>query len=507
MFPPSGTQYPGTKEYDLLTFLPPDAGKVWYIVGQGPLWFLQVKQLSFRSFFISARLHTCFHLQRCPHRPHLPHEHSSLKIYQSIYQFLNFDPQIPRRSHCPHPQVLLLFNLAFCWFFPKGLDSLPKNLPFPGFFGCVVMGTVLGLAQWWIVENKFRLWDVPIVKGGGGLPFQIVFFFAGALAKRNDWLEAIMGMGQEVENLTDVEKEGVADGGFAKQKARQELYKSTRTIWMFRLHALIGIALLSVYSIALSEHSLMPYHSRCSSIRDSATKVYVSKTYKADRDFGEKLPSALQDAFPYLKDAELKAGRALASPKPNPSPPSDKLPDPKNSKAQWWSNFVRETVRDSQSWFWNVVLGQMSFTLAFCSVQLFSTYANFELPGFLKSMSSEAAYGVYVFHWLVYPLVLWFFLYFFLPAFYRGGEGATNSGEVDTNAVVGTNPATNANQGAVNPPLTFFWCSNQVFASDTRLPQGGLVLAFLWTVVVTNGLLWPGVWFLRKWVPGVDKVL
>lgn len=77
----------------------------------------------------------------------------------------------------------------------EGLDNKnSKRIPLPTFIELLVIGSILGLLQGITVKEEFRMWDVPIVKseGGGGMIFDILFFFCGCLAKKNDWLEELM---------------------------------------------------------------------------------------------------------------------------------------------------------------------------------------------------------------------------------------------------------------------------------------------------------------------------
>ena len=43
----------------------------------------------------------------------------------------------------------------------------------------LVMGSVLGVLQHTVLDSKSKFWEVPALSGGGGLPFSVLFFFAG----------------------------------------------------------------------------------------------------------------------------------------------------------------------------------------------------------------------------------------------------------------------------------------------------------------------------------------
>jgi len=136
--------------------------------------------------------------------------------------------------------------------------------------------------------------------------------------------------------------------------------------------------------------------------------------------------------------------------------------------------------------FWHVLRGQLTLTLSFYIFYWFSQNANVEVsgsvpllgPGFsavpMKKFLSEASYGVYVFHWMTWPMVLWFYLAF-----------------IDRPA-----------------DLQFFKASDRTFVSDSREGWSGWSFfgAWIFVVLVSNALLWPFAFCIRK-IPGVDQVL
>jgi len=81
-------------------------------------------------------------------------------------------------------QVLLLFNMAFvvC----MGTDQLPI-VRCPHVAVIMGLGAVLGLVQGLFLVSGLTLWNIPLAMGA--LPFDILFFCAGCVAKNNKWLE------------------------------------------------------------------------------------------------------------------------------------------------------------------------------------------------------------------------------------------------------------------------------------------------------------------------------
>ena len=115
-----------------------------------------------------------------------------------------------------------------------------------------------------------------------------------------------------------------------------------------------------------------------------------------------------------------------------------------------------------------------------------SHYAIFELlinffkriAGFsLKKFAAEAAYGVYVFHWMVWPAVLWAYLWLVGGVF-----------------------------GKLPEDFKFEWATDKTLASPTKLTAPVMIGGWVWTVVVSNLILWPGSYLIRK-IPTVDQVL
>eukprot|EP00929_Paragymnodinium_shiwhaense_P088527 TRINITY_DN4884_c0_g1_i2.p1 TRINITY_DN4884_c0_g1~~TRINITY_DN4884_c0_g1_i2.p1 ORF type:complete len:500 (-),score=49.50 TRINITY_DN4884_c0_g1_i2:523-2022(-) len=86
-------------------------------------------------------------------------------------------------------QVLLLFNSAYVLI--RGVTDVPAvKCPTPG--QITLAGLVIGLVQGWFILNGFTLWGMPLAQGS--MPFDIAFFIAGCLAKKNRWLEDFQEM-------------------------------------------------------------------------------------------------------------------------------------------------------------------------------------------------------------------------------------------------------------------------------------------------------------------------
>ena len=80
---------------------------------------------------------------------------------------------------------LLLLNTIYTFF-----DDPAWTMPFPKMWNLVLMGAGLGLVQMVLMFTgitNFMLMPITF----GSLPFDLVFFTGGILAKRNNWLDAI----------------------------------------------------------------------------------------------------------------------------------------------------------------------------------------------------------------------------------------------------------------------------------------------------------------------------
>lgn len=368
--------------------------------------------------------------------------------------------------------VLLLFNLAFCVIYPNGINSLPSGIPLPNFVESIAIGSVVGFIQGWILKYKFfRMWEVPNLIGGGGLPFEMMFFFAGALAKKNDWLEQVLAMSASDAPGADSQAwDSLSPSAVSNKK--NEKRRNLREIWLFRMHTLVMVAVIAVFCV-LTEANQSPFHRNCAPIKPAMEKKYPKK----------KFPWFHEAAFPTppvsstdATAAAVSADTASATPKKDTT-----STDTASAGKKEEPSFFQTLFLDFNGLFWHIFRGQLTMTFAFVTLQFFSQYCNKDLPACCKKLFSEAAYGAFVFHGLLWQLVLWAFLSWIFPSM---------------NAKLG--------DGAVN--LQFGLCSDMTIGSSTEIPQGILVFSFLWTVVITNLILWPGVFMLRK-IPGVDQVL
>ena len=61
-------------------------------------------------------------------------------------------------------QVLLVFNMAFCCIYPKGLDSMSSGIPLPGFMEMLLLGSVLGLFQVLLFLKHHQIQIFPFIK-------------------------------------------------------------------------------------------------------------------------------------------------------------------------------------------------------------------------------------------------------------------------------------------------------------------------------------------------------
>ncbi|CAD7937189.1 unnamed protein product [Amoebophrya sp. A25] len=420
-------------------------------------------------------------------------------------------------------EVLLVFNLAFCCIYPKGLESMPGGIPLPGFFESLFIGTVLGFFQGWSFQDswgwkppaRFSFLDVPnTYAGGGGLPFNIVFFFAGALAKKNNWLEQILEKSappstSETADARDIavahdqadmlekgnlrnrdsqepSQKGRVDGNAVevenlkkKKAARRSRCCWNLSVWGYRLHAVAMIAVTAYLAVVIDPKMMPPQHSKCGNI----VEAEVSRWKKLGRI--EMLASL------YSRDDIHKAERNIAGKGGvEPEKQIEALEEEAQTRARekaaaaparkWYE--VLE-LNKGNSIIWHMLRGQMTMTISFALVELFSRYGNTESKTAVrwnatKKAMGEAAYGVYLLHWVVWPLFLW--------ALLAGLYHRIMDPEVDK--------------------LEFKICADRMFAADGPFSPRFKYGLFFLTLFCTNALLWPLCYYLRK-IPGLDKVL
>ncbi|CAD7966065.1 unnamed protein product [Amoebophrya sp. A120] len=383
--------------------------------------------------------------------------------------------------------VLLLFNLAFCVLYPKGLESMPGDLPLPGFLEMLFVGSLFGLLQGWTYQDgwgwgksgRFAFLEVPnMYGGGGGMPFDILFFFAGAFAKKNNWLEQIVEMStaspKEGKQENDIEQGVLGDLPEVQLAAARARQRNSCSIWSFRLHALALVACIVALTVHIDPKLAPPEHSRCGHIQQDMAVRFA------------QMPDTYARLFPDLpmRDAQgngWEIPAAAARPPMNPTPEDQK---PWYDQKGW----LQDQLLKGNSLFWHALRGQLSISLSFVMLQFFAQFGNSESPtqpawNGVKKALGEGAYGVYLFHWMVWPLFLWMFLYLFYPS-----------------------KILMSDEQAAGENLEFLVCADRMFAAKGPVSQPLMGVLFLLTLLATNLILWPACFYLRK-IPGLDKVL
>eukprot|EP00928_Gymnodinium_smaydae_P074850 TRINITY_DN5786_c0_g1_i1.p1 TRINITY_DN5786_c0_g1~~TRINITY_DN5786_c0_g1_i1.p1 ORF type:complete len:527 (+),score=82.87 TRINITY_DN5786_c0_g1_i1:38-1582(+) len=276
-------------------------------------------------------------------------------------------------------QVLLLFSLAAALVF--GVDGVPTvACPKPGLI--LQLGMAVGLLQSYFVIMGFTMFDIPLAFGA--LPFDILFFFAGCLAKKNKWLEAFQ------KDMTSF---------------------SSRDCRIVHIVAALSVTFLAVLFPFMYPQ---PYH-------------------------------------PSLQSPSAESASA---------PSCVGLPYNDGSKCLTWGSLTVGLVS-------GIGFGLMTVSVSMVVLRWFSIHANFK-----NSMSiflSEAAYGVYILHPCVWPVVSWTYV-LILRA--KGYHVVVDSRLVSTSDI-----------GTV-----------------------ALMLGFAYTFVISNAILWPLAYFVRK-LPGLRHVL
>jgi len=410
---------------------------------------------------------------------------------------------IPGQGPLWFVEVLLMLNLTFCWVYPNGTDDLPgcapeeednqrnkRRIALPTFADCLVFGALGGLVQYYLIYQnrraRFMLWDIPILATGGGMVFDVTFFFAGAVAKKNNWLEELLE--RSTAASSPAQSNSARSAGFRKQ------------VCGFRTHALLLIAAALVFCV-VQPIALVPEDWRGKLIPgvqgvDTTTAVvaagplggppaapYHRGCKEWTVDFASKLsrnPNARFEFNPPLPAP--KAPKAAAA-------SEERKPDFQAAPFGLATHLLTPQLLDFNSCFWSIFRGQFTLTMSWALLQWFAKHANGSkdgsspAPGTWMALISEAAYGAYLLHWVLWPAVLWAFLKLVL------GSGPSLLGDGD------------------GQELRFKMCSDRTMASDTKLGQLTMFAAWGWTVVVTNLILWPLALLLRRVIPGADQVL
>jgi len=222
--------------------------------------------------------------------------------------------------------------------------------------------------QAFFIWLHFTMWDIP-GPCQGGLPFDVLFFCGGCLAKKNRWLE---------------------DFQDTMQKGCSALF--------LRIGTLLLVCGYAPYFMATSKG---PFH----------------EVAAAGRRLGKDASFDLEDVL-----------------------------------AQVW-------------------LGVMTMTLSMCITQLFSAYGNFTSK--TSQFFSEAAFGLYIIHPLVWPVVSYTYVMLLRAA---------------------------------DVQLSFSYATDIQLVSSDDIGALRLMLGFFYTLSISNLILWPTAFYLRK-LPGLRHVL
>lgn len=108
-----------------------------------------------------------------------------------LWLFLMFEPDPAAWAYVPGPgppwflQMLLLFN---AWYVI--CPAAPLRLKLPCLAVLCLAGATIGLLQGWILAFGFNMFYIPT--SIGSFPFYIIFFYAGCVAARDDWLADLL---------------------------------------------------------------------------------------------------------------------------------------------------------------------------------------------------------------------------------------------------------------------------------------------------------------------------
>merc|ERR1712232_390556 len=213
---------------------------------------------------------------------------------------------------------------------------------------------------------------IPLAEGVGSMPFDVLFFCGGCLAKKNKWL-----------------------------KTFEEAMRERRTLGTLRVTAFVVI---SLWAVGASLIDIGPFH--------------------------------LVAWYPDFINRE------------------EKMPSP----SQWLLGCT--------------FFGLMTTTISMNLIQLFSVYGNFSNK--TSQFFSEAAYGVYILHAAVWPVVSYTYVLLLR---------------------------------AISDELVFFSKARDgQIVSCNDIGTWRVVLGFLYTFFLSNLILWPLAFYLRK-LPGLRNVL
>lgn len=263
-------------------------------------------------------------------------------------------------------QVLLLFNFVFV--FLIGVDGVPTvDCPTPRCILC--LGAGVGLVQGFFMMLGFTLWGIPLAQGS--LPFDILFFAGGCLAKKNQWLPKFQ---------------------------QTMLALSSPAVVLVHCVAFLCILMTALFGPA------GPYH-QCTT---------------------SEVPA---EASPLT-----------------------------------WSTVLSSLL------VMGVMMGLMTVSVSMCVFRWFAVNANASSAATV--FFSEAAYGVYIMHPLVWPVVSWTYVKILRTMGYT---------------------------------LSFALCDGLVTSSDD-IGVGAVACGWLYTLTLSNFILWPLAFYVRK-LPGLRNVL
>lgn len=275
-------------------------------------------------------------------------------------------------------KALIVFNM---WYVVA--PAPPLRLPLPSFLRVGIVGLLVGLLSGCFYQWNVTFLGIPLAAGFGSVPFDVLFFYAGCVAERDNWLASL------------------------------KAWRKSQVVLLYGFAALLYAA---VFSFA----------------------VLTMNVFDP--------PCEISPPHP-LADAALPA-----------------LPSNRRALA-----FSLDGLAPKLGLCGVVGLYTVVFSLAFLHFSSFCL--NFTGP--VCRFFNQAAYGVYVTHCLVWPIIQYAYLQV-LKA---------------TTAIY----------------VRFTYCNSHIHAY-TWVPTTQLVLGFLFTAGLTNLILWPLMFFVRK-LPGFNRVL
>lgn len=309
-------------------------------------------------------------------------------------------------------KVLIIFNL---WYVV--CPAPPLRLRMPALWLMCVAGAVLGLVETFCVAYDLNFLGTPLAQGS--FPFDVVFFFAGCVAQRDEWLTELLHWPRL--------KVGI-------------------------LYALALVGLVGFF-VEAAELGTFPMTPACPPLYHSSPTGATGATGAAGATGATDAAHAAHAAVDAAGDTAIAAAaRRLQSDLPPPPPSAD------------------ATLADDM-WFY-VCNGVFTVVFSLFMLHFWGSYLN--ATGRCCRFFNEAAYGVYVVHAAVWPLVSY--------------------------AYVGMLRASGTRVG-------FYFCiSNGMPYTWNFLSEAQLALGWGWTAVVSNLVLWPSMFLLRK-LPGFNQVL